>query len=94
MKQELADIVAEAAAAKRLDLSFACNPEFILRLAEYVRGLERDAERYRWLRVQHWNDSALCVVADPKNAVKLGHDCPSNQRLDEIIDTAIAKEQP
>lgn len=50
---------------------------------------EKDAERYRWLRAQHWNDSLLAVVADPKDAVKLGHDCPSLDRLDAAIDAAM-----
>lgn len=45
-----------------------------------------DAARYRWLRTQHWHGSALCVVANPKQAVKLGHDCPSMERLDDLID--------
>ena len=52
-----------------------------------------DAERYRWLRAQHWSDSMLAVVVDPKSAVKLGYDCPSLQRLDEIVDFAMATKQ-
>lgn len=48
-----------------------------------------DAARYRWLREQHWNDAPLCVVAWPKHAVKLGHDCPSGARLDAAIDAAL-----
>lgn len=47
-----------------------------------------DAARYRWLREQHWYDAQLCVVAGPKQAVKLGHDCPSGERLDAAIDAA------
>jgi hypothetical protein len=50
---------------------------------------EIDAKRYRWLRGQNWNDSLLAVVADPKDAVKLGQDCPSLERLDEQIDAAM-----
>lgn len=50
---------------------------------------KRDAERYRWLRKQHWNEAELCVVARPKDAVKLGYDCPSLDRLDAQIDAAI-----
>ena len=50
---------------------------------------ETDAKRYRWLREQNWNDGLLAVVADPKAAVKLGHDCPSLARLDEHIDAAM-----
>ena len=47
------------------------------------------AERYRWLRGQNWNDGLFAVVADPKDAIKLGYDCPSLTRLDEQIDAAI-----
>lgn len=50
--------------------------------------LASDAERYRWLRLQNWNTSPLCVVVQPKEAVKLGHDCPSGDRLDIAIDFA------
>lgn len=56
--------------------------------ATELEALRRDAERYRWLRAQCWNQSSLCVVAQPKVAVKLGHDCPSFERLDEAIDAA------
>lgn len=49
----------------------------------------RDALRYRWLRAQHWDDAQLGVVRYPKASVKLGHDCPSLERLDEAIDAAL-----
>jgi hypothetical protein len=49
-------------------------------------GRGNDAERYRWLRRQHWNVSTLCVVRFPKDALKLGHDAPSLERLDQFID--------
>ena len=51
----------------------------------------RDAERYRWLREQHWNEADMAVVCYPKKSVKLGFDCPSGQRLDEALDAAITK---
>ena len=54
--------------------------------------LRKDAERYRWLREQYWNSADICVVRNPKEAVKLGHDCPSFERLDSFIDAAIAPE--
>jgi hypothetical protein len=60
-----------------------------------VMELERDAERYRKLRQQQWNESELCVVMRPKEAVKLGYDCPSLERLDAFVDAlpnAIKKE--
>lgn len=53
-----------------------------------IAALRRDAERYRKLRVMHWNESPLCVVADPKRAVRLGYDCPSGERLDAMLDAA------
>lgn len=56
-------------------------------------SLRKDAERYRWIRVQQWDASCLAVVASPKKAVKLGYDCPSGDRLDKQIDAAMAKEK-
>lgn len=53
--------------------------------------LRKDAERYRWLREQSWDAGELCIVSQPKHAVKLGHDCPSLFRLDAAIDAAIAQ---
>lgn len=53
-------------------------------------SLDLDAVRYRWLREQNWNESSLSVVCNPIEAVKLGHDCPSGQRLDDIIDAAMS----
>ncbi|HEY0684692.1 MAG TPA: hypothetical protein VGD45_20315 [Steroidobacter sp.] len=52
--------------------------------------VQRDAERYRWLRNQHWNDSAVAVVTDPKINVRLGVYCPSETQLDDFIDAARA----
>ena len=66
------------------------------RKAEQQRAIEKshqhkqlieDAARYRFLRSCDWFDSAICVVAFPKKSVKLGSDCPSGVRLDEIIDS-------
>ena len=54
-------------------------------------ALRKDAERYRWLRGQHWNESEIAVVRHPKKAVKLGFDCPSEGRLDCAIDAAMGK---
>jgi hypothetical protein len=53
---------------------------------EFAHAL--NAERYQWLRAQNWNDASLCVVVNPKQAVKLGHDCPSLERLDALVDAA------
>lgn len=51
-------------------------------------SLSLDASRYRFLREQHWNDSEIAVVCQPKKALKLGFDCPSKERLDSFIDAA------
>ncbi len=60
-----------------------------------VEALRKDAERYRWLRGQHWNESEMAVVCHPKKGVKLGFDCPSEGRLDSAIDFAMSEgEQP
>ena len=56
---------------------------------EQDEAIRIDATRYRWLRAQFWDQAKLCVVANPKDAVKLGHDCPSLERLDELIDQAM-----
>jgi len=57
-------------------------------LAERERA-EKDALRYRFLRELHWSDGPMCVAMQPKLSVKLGHDCPSHERLDDAIDAAI-----
>lgn len=49
-----------------------------------------DAARYRWLRNQHWNESVLAVVLNPKESVKLGRDLPSLERLDKMTDTQMS----
>jgi hypothetical protein len=66
----------------------AANPAAICELIAEVRALREDAERYRWLRAQHWNESDLAVVRHPKQSVRLGFDCPSAERLDSAIDAA------
>ena len=50
----------------------------------------KDAERYRWLRTQHWSDGVMAVAVDPKKAIKLGQYCPSFGLLDDAIDAAMA----
>lgn len=66
----------------------AANPAAILALIAENAALRKDAERYRFLRQQHWNDSEFAVVCQPKKALKLGFDCPSKERLDAAIDKA------
>ncbi len=50
---------------------------------------EDDAKRYRWLRAQGWWNGPMCVVVNPKNAVKLGHNTLSMDDLDAAIDAAM-----
>lgn len=54
-------------------------------------ALRRDAKRYRFLRNQHWPVAELAVVCNPKVSVKLGHDCPSGDRLDQQVDGAMIR---
>ena len=60
----------------------------VKKLEEELRLLNADADRYRWLRAQHWSDSELSVVSDPKKHVRIGTYCPSGELLDEAIDNA------
>lgn len=56
-------------------------------------GWPKDAERYGWLRQQHWNEADMFVVVGSKSQVRLGTDCPNLTRLDEAIDAARAKQR-
>jgi hypothetical protein len=69
--------------------------EVLVEMHKYLGGLESklaaaeaDAQRYRWLRDQHWSEDTMCVVIHPKRAVKLGESCPSGSMLDVAIDSA------
>lgn len=57
-----------------------------------IQELRRDAELYRTLRKMRWNDSPLCVVRNPKESVRLGSDCPSDERLDLMILAAMEQQ--
>ena len=48
-----------------------------------------DAERYRLLRSMRWETAPLAVVTRPKDSVRLGYDCPNEERLDTMLDTFI-----
>jgi hypothetical protein len=63
-----------------------------LRDAEIER-LRADAERYRWLRRQHWDYGGLCVVLNGRQ-VPLGIQTASLDRLDDAIDAAMSGEKP
>lgn len=54
-------------------------------------AVRKDAERYRWLRSQHWSESEIAVVSFPKKSVKLGSDCPTDHRLDDAIDAVMGR---
>ncbi|SAL10257.1 hypothetical protein AWB73_00083 [Caballeronia turbans] len=58
-------------------------------LAQSAEQDRIDAERYRWLRKQNWNEADMAVVCRPKEAIKLGYDCPNGERLDDAIDEAV-----
>ncbi len=58
------------------------NPELLPMLIPFIQ----DALRYRKLRMCHWNTSPMAVVMNPKEAVRLGHRCPSGPLLDMEID--------
>jgi len=57
---------------------------------QYERDM-LDAKRWRWFREQHWSNGIIAAVSRPKEAVKLGYGCPSEDRLDAIADAAIAQ---
>lgn len=63
------------------------------RLRAELAECKRDAERYRWLRAQHWATSNLTAVRNPQQALRLGSDCPSGERLDALIDAALAAKE-
>lgn len=55
-----------------------------------VEPWKKDAELYRKLRAMHWSDSPNTLCVTYAHAVKLGYDCPSEERLDK----AIAAQEP
>lgn len=56
-----------------------------------LEGMREDAKRYRFLRNSHWPSSEVAVVSSPRVAVRLGHDCPSGERLDGMVDGAMKR---
>jgi hypothetical protein len=61
-------------------------------LMERLEAAERDAERYRWLRAQQWDESDVFVVSGSKTKVRLGTYCPSGELLDSVVDAGMVKE--
>jgi hypothetical protein len=79
----------DACVALVADIRFACGdngkrmqPE----LVEFIRGLARDAERYRWLRDE---DGLVCLPYDDHG---IGPEYPRREELDAAIDQARGKE--
>lgn len=67
-------------------------------LLDAVKGLERDAERYRWLRKPGADNREVTILVgdDPPGLLKnetawYGY---SGEALDAAIDAALAEEQP
>ncbi|CAG4900440.1 hypothetical protein [Paraburkholderia saeva] len=67
--------------------------EMLYEAADALEELQRDAERYRWLREQHWNDADMFVVTGSNTRVHLGTYCPSLDLLDIAIDAALQSSQ-
>jgi hypothetical protein len=90
LEQQLAEAQAKLQQQALEYLSLCGQQDEALRQLEEAK---KDAERYRWLRARHWSDSPLCVVANPKAAVRLGKECPSGERLDAAIDSAMGAQE-
>lgn len=87
------ELISEVEALKE---QLECADEQVVFLEKQVKklileneSLKKDAARYRWLRKKNWFDSDIAVVRSPNESVKLGYDCPSNERLDNYIDNEI-----
>ena len=51
--------------------------------------LRKDAERYRWLRAQHWTKN-IAVMYQPRDML-VGYTFPSGDQLDELIDRVMSQ---
>lgn len=87
MTQDEVDTTYPVLAAMQILSDLYCATE---RMSDAARDAE-DAVRYRWLRERHWNESTLFVVAGHHSLVRLGTDCPSDERLDAAIDAEIER---
>lgn len=56
---------------------------------EIIQDKLKNSYRYEWLRKQFWEKAELCVIVNPRASLKFGTDCPSLDRLDKAIDSAM-----
>lgn len=80
-------------AAKLTDALLA-HPAASTGAGQISDDLLRDAARYRWLRNNHWSDGGGTLCVTQAINIQLGSDVPSTERLDAMIDDAIAAAQP
>lgn len=59
---------------------------------KWLLAIWRDAQRYRWLRNQHWAFENADVVVAERSAVRLGGLTFSFERLDRICDEGRRRE--
>lgn len=81
----------------RIQELVAANASLLRELNKLRAELEEckaNAERYVWLRAQHWSDNTLAVVKAPKDAVQVGRECPYGALLDGAIDRMRQGKQP
>lgn len=83
--QAFAEAVRAAACAER--------SARIAELEHQLAEARKDAERYRWLRNEHWENNRLGVVLRPKDQTKLGTFIPSGSLLDDTIDHMSGKDE-
>jgi len=83
---------AELALKAEINLAFAQKIKDIraeiARKDEALREIQKDAERYHWLKNQHWTFKTLCVTRP--DAIKLGMLTYTEERLDAMIDMYLA----
>lgn len=86
--------LADEYATQMVHAHFHPTKEARAALLKAVEEMAADAARYRWLRHEHWSNNIMAVVLKPKDAVKLGYECPSGGMLNVRIDEAMKKETP
>lgn len=74
-----------------IDAMLAASTEAPAQASAVDERDRKDAERYRWLREQHWTENLIGVVIRPKDNAKLGSMLPSLELLDDTIDRMKAR---